>query len=287
MDEVIINKVLNANSIISEFHDILNEERGYSEEVDRIGNEISKFLKKIVSENKPIIYKDDEIETIEVNFKRNIFNENINFNIYVYYFKSLNDYYNKKNRLDIKYGYIRETKTVLVCICVAKNTIIFNSFTPKIVHEIRHDYQYAKSGALDLKTRQYKKIKNINKKERFKQDIWNVGYYSQKHEQEAYGQELYTELIRFAPKPYYMVLDQCNAYLNYKEFEKSIQNIENYKNNHDLINIIGELGYDIDNFIKKAKIAQDEFLHKLGRIISLYEDNKYKDNNGDFDPYID
>lgn len=80
---------------------------------------------------------------------------------------------------------------------------------------------------------------------------------------------------------------KCNAYLNYKEFEKSIQNIENYKNNHNLINIINELGYDIDNFIDKAKIAQNNFLHKLGRIISLYEDNKYKDNNGDFDPYID
>ena len=265
------------------FAKIINEERGISKEVQNIVSDVNEQLFQY--------YKIELLPSINYNYKLsydvseqfdiNLFNKEYKLLTKWFFYKNKKIYNTYKNPKDEIYVFNNKEKLIIVTIIVIGNKIVFNAFTPKLVHEIKHCYQYQKFNIKDgqlLHKDNYYNRRNIEPTNTAEECFKTIIYLSSQREQEAYGEELYSELCELKPLNYYDVINKCNSYLAYKYLEKAITFFIENKESNDVQNILNRFNYKFDNFIKKAKKNSSLFLKRLGRAISLYEEEKYKLN---------
>lgn len=263
------------------FNNLINETKGVSKEVEAETNSLEDSLYDHFKNNilTKINYNEKEIYVFTDEFETELFNNTITLSIKWILFKDTFTYKCHKNDYEYNYGYNNKNKILYLTVIVIGNNIINTTFSTKLAHEIRHSFQYEKfnieNDGLLHKNSYYTKrniIPNNEAEEHFKIII----YLSSQREQEAYGEELYNELYKLKPLDYLDVLKNCNSYLAYKSFEKAISYFEENQENKDVKNILKKYNYNFQNFIKKAKKNCYNFLCRLGRAISLYNDEKFE-----------
>ena len=256
------------------FMDSILEERGISRQIQNDAKDFIDYIQNYISEN--------EIEYNQYGFmeKYDEFESEVNDNpIYIslheYFFKDSETYKKYKHIINYFYQYNNHSKTVYLTIIAIDKKLLPTTFITKMVHELMHRLQYDKSEKELLHTEKY--YNNINGLTKEQDDIVraikNIIYLSSHYEQEAYANELYSELIFFKPKSYLDYLNHCNSYIAYKNFEKDLKKIEELKNEEFIKSILIDYGYSVDYFIKQANISLKRFARKIGRAISLYIDD--------------
>lgn len=262
------------------FNDILNEERGISKEVQNavsgINNDLYDYYQSSIEPN--INYDTNLYYNTIDEFDISLFNKKYTLRINWLFYKDKKIYNKYRNAENELYYFNNNEKLIEISIIIINKNIVLNTFTTKLAHEIKHSFQCQKFNIEQNKLLQkdsYYKKRNIKPNNIAEEHFKTIIYLSSQREQEAYAEELYRELCEIKPLHYYEVINHCNSYLIYKKLEKSIKYFEENKNNFDVQNIIKQYNYKLNSFIKKAKINCNNFLHRLGKAISLYEEEKY------------
>lgn len=191
----------------------------------------------------------------------------------IYFFR---DYASlRKNYSIIKelYRYVSEKREIIITVVVVNREIVTNTFSTKLAHEIRHALQYHKTRRRLLHSPKYYQDVYDETGEQINGLIGEIIYLSSRYEQEAYGEEMYNELMH-SLEPIDYDYRNCNGWLAYQRLGKLIEILEKNKDNQGLINDITTKGYPFEKFLSCANKAKQRFLKRLARAIILAKKNK-------------
>lgn len=256
------------------FLNALLEERGISRSIQSDANEFISLIQDFISSSKIEYNEYGFLEKYDL-FESNVNDKKINIHLHEYYFKNNNTYNKYKNIINYFYQYNNHNKTVYLTVVIIDGFMLPNTSQTKMAHELMHRLQYDKTGKELLYTEKYyNNIKGLTSEQNdIVRAIKNIIYLSSHFEQEAYSNELYNELWFLQPKNYLDVLNKCNSYIAYKQFESDVNKIDSIKNEEFVIALLNDYGYTVNYFVKQAKIALNKFARKLGKAISLFIDD--------------
>lgn len=257
---------------VIELNQAIEEAKGISSEVEEVVKELNDFFQEEI-DNTPKNYLKNDFWEKNFSYTAEVFGKDVNFNVKVYYFKNINSYNNNRDKTNYLYKYVPSSNTVYISIYVIGDKIIKNTFNSKLAHEIKHYHQYIKTGYNQLhSTKYYDILKNIDSKNPYERTISNIVYLSSDYEQQAYTEELYNELM-YSEAPYSSIIYSTNTYKAYESLKKSIAQAEKYSTDSNFINALKQYGYNFDDFIRKANFAKRNFIKKIGRTITQYQED--------------
>lgn len=260
----------------AELNDSINEALGISneveKEVEKIGDIIIKYVK-----NLPISYRYNDFYPQTKDIKSVLFGEEMIFKLQMYFFKDIETYFRNKDIIQYFFQYSNDTKTVFITIVVINKDVVFNSLTTKLAHEIRHTLQYNKTKRKLLHSKSYYQNVYDSTGKKTNGDISEIIYLCSPYEQEAYGQELYNELLYYA-LPFKLQYKKCNGWQAYERLVKLINWVKNNPKDPKIINDITKRGYTVEEFLVKAENGRKKFIRRLGRAIVQAEKDKISFN---------
>lgn len=255
------------------FLDSLLEERSVSREAQSEANELGECMEEIVDSIEPQ-YNDQGIAVVDGTNDTELFGKDIRICFKIYLFRDFEAYKKQRRIINYFYKYFNQSKTIHLTIVVIAGKVMYDTNQTKLAHEILHALQYEKSGKELLHNEKYyQNIEGLTQE----QDeiiymIKYIIYMSSHYEQEAYANELYSELNMRKPENYLDVLSRCNGYLSYKNLETYYNRIKELKDDELVKKTLEDYGYSIGYFLKNAEVAVKNFSRRIGRVVSLWID---------------
>lgn len=246
----------------------VNETKGISPEVEELAHDFARDILEIVRE-KEYDYNQRFYRTSEIYDCCDVFGIDIALELNICFCRNWIVYNEECKGRAGEYKYDNKNRIVVITVYVVGDRIIANSLETKLAHEFRHIQQYAMyhkdKGDYLMKSSYYKATSQIGQGG-LRDAVSNVIYLSSRFENEAYGQELYNELMN-SNKPIEQVFKESNSYKAYESLVNDLKIMIANKNNRELHNILKEHGHQYDHVVRKGKNTCGRF-HK--RLIKAY-----------------
>ena len=255
-----------------ELDEAINEELGISQEVEDAVTNVSKVVNDYVNDYL-INYRKNDFFFDDVTLPISLFGENMRLLLKMYFFRDYTSLRKNHNIIRELYQYINGKKEIIITIVIVNRSIVSNTFSTKLAHEIRHALQYNKTRRRLLHSPQYYQNVYDENGKQINGIIGEIIYLSSRFEQEAYGEEMYNELM-YSSEPIDFAYKNCNGWAAYKRLGQLLRIVEDNRENPNLVNDITKRGCTFDRFIEKSNKAKHRFLKRLARAIILAKKNR-------------
>lgn len=261
---------------------ILKEELGISNDVNKIVSQLKSFIGDNYNKNKDNIKKYVNLPNFQNSVFKNDFNikiNGINIEIHVIYYVLLNPSLNIKNEYLRKFSSTSESvKYELELYLTAYyDKIDWNEHSATIQHEVEHLYQlFKKEKPLlsDKQLKSYNKMRALRKSDDFLTKIIGFTYYFyNRFEKNAFINGIYREIIdSYTPGMNFNTIDLIKKTQIYQDVQL-IKDIINNKNNwSDLCNRLEQNNITFKSYMRIANTMISEYTKSFGRL--LYKLNK-------------
>ena len=261
---------------------ILKEELGISNDVNKIVSQLKSFIGDNYNKNKDSIKKYVKLPNFQNSVFKNDFNikiNGINIEIHVIYYVLLNPSLNIKNEYLRKFSSTSESvKYELELYLTAYyDKIDWNEHAATIQHEVEHLYQLFKKEKpllTDKQLKSYNKMKMLRKSNDFLTSIIGFTYYFyNRHEKDAFINGVYREIIdSYISGMNFNTIDLIKKTQIYQDIQL-IKDIINNKNNwSDLCNRLEQNNITFKSYMRVANTMISEYTKSFGRL--LYKLNK-------------
>ena len=261
---------------------ILKEELGISNDVNKIVSQLKSFIGDNYNKNKDNIKKYVKLPNFQNSVFKNDFNikiNGINIEIHVIYYVLLNPSLNIKNEYLRKFSSTSESvKYELELYLTAYyDKIDWNKHSATIQHEVEHLYQlFKKEKPLlsDKQLKSYNKMRALRKSDDFLTKIIGFTYYFyNRFEKNAFINGIYREIIdSYTPGMNFNTIDLIKK-TNLYQCIQLIKDVINDESKHiDLEERLKQNNISFKSYIRIANTMISEYTKSFGRL--LYKLNK-------------
>ena len=261
------------NESLFEIHRFLLESMGISDEVSFNADRIISWIRKTVNQL-PTIRKTSNGTVVKgAAFKRYVYNTEVDVRLTYVDYPSKEVYENEYLELGNLETMEKASKQFLnIKVEAIAGTIIEDSVSDSVQHELEHFYQELKIGKDFSDRSYYRRILDFKRSnDPVERTIGDLMYLCYKPEQEAYANGLYAYLKAMKPQGDFDVFDigaDCSMIKGYIKFKEYTNFVRKHRDNRQILNAIKDFGFS--GFEKFDKVITDGFNTYVYRIQRTY-----------------
>lgn len=259
--------------------EMVDEAKGVSSEVEEEARAFTRDLMEIIDEMKYDYNTNPHGRNVEY-LDCNLFGLDITIKLIVHFCENEKIFHEQcKGRVG-EYRYDNGKRLLTITVYKVGDTVVNNTMETKLSHEFRHVQQYAMykkpKGSYLLNPSYYGAVNEIGKGY-LETAVGNAIYLSTRFESEAYGEELYNELM-ISDKPLEQAFKESNSYQAYQSLINSLRIIVANKDKQNLHDVIKKHGHQYNHIIRKGKNTCGLFRKRLIRAYTQAVEDKKKEN---------
>lgn len=154
-------------------------------------------------------------------------------------------------------AYFHHKKVINVSVSVIGRKVWRTAFTSDFAHNILR--RINDSEHIDTYPDSYFTLVDKTDKTDMEKTVQYVLHLSSRHEQDRLAETMYNELYSYDPDDY-IPHSSCESYKEYSIFANSLQKLVNKKDDNELNEILGKLGYSFERLIAIGEFAQKRIL---------------------------